>query len=286
MNRDELMNEMTKVSFDENKKDYDAFVSNFKRNRCYECNLKLDVFDDTKVCFHWLLQPGKAKKKDIDFNALFQKYGCFRIRAWLRFLANADKPVVNINDVAYDTKNILEETIRYKDNKWSFFCTPSDLKGHPTGTHGTKPHFHFDMQTNDGQFVKFGENHFNFTDEDLHTIKMRNGEIEDFEYSDMLGIGLKEYIKNFGIEGLQPASNEDDAMCDVQTIVIAEDGYTLSGDDLVRLFQAAKEKNTVAANLVEQFNKHAAIKKYIVPGKAMPEKRVRTKVRTKKKKIK
>src|SRR3989338_5064879 len=121
---------------------YNSFKEHFSIGKCHICKSHLKSFSSKKPCIHWLLRPKGFKKKH--FKSLFTTYGYFQMEAFVRWVANLDDPIHNINDLEVEKseKKIIETTIKYKHIEWSFACSRSDLEGHKNSPQTNFTHFH------------------------------------------------------------------------------------------------------------------------------------------------
>lgn len=116
--------------FEEAERDFQEFRAALAQGQCSICGLPLSHFSEKKPCLHWLLKPAGFKKKH--FPLLYQTVSFHRMNAYVRWVANSDMPLSNINDLVEDksTTKFIEETIRYKSLEWSFSCSHGDRQGH------------------------------------------------------------------------------------------------------------------------------------------------------------
>jgi hypothetical protein len=138
-----------------------------KNNICSLCGHSIKSFLNFSPCLHWFLNP-KGFKPRKSLPRLYKKYSYHQIDAYLRWLANIDKPFSNINDLKEEKsdKKFIETTIRYKNFEWSFSCAYSDLEGHKDSINGNFPHYHFQMMINGNVVIKFNQFHVPFSEYD------------------------------------------------------------------------------------------------------------------------
>ena len=140
--------EINKAQIAQSKKEAEEFLNAYKNGQCYLCALPFDEKNIAKPCVHWLLnqcdfQPSK------DLLPIADHYGYFQIAAFLRWCANAEVKFRNINDLLdeKDARNVISNTIVWKDIEWTFACSAHDFTGHSTGTkEALKPHYHFQCE--------------------------------------------------------------------------------------------------------------------------------------------
>jgi hypothetical protein len=152
--------------FKRDQKEFKDFEKKFKRSECKYCKKSLNYFNENAPCFHWLLKPKGVKTKHISI--VLKKYGYHKSAAYLRWVATADAPLLNINDMKGERADgvVIHETIRYKQMEWTFYCTASDRKGHAGLTN--YPHFHLQMLINGRPCFKFSDEHVSFDDYDIY----------------------------------------------------------------------------------------------------------------------
>ena len=90
--------------------------------------------------------------------------------------------------------------------------------------------------------------------------------------SDTLSDEMVEHIVNT----TTPADDEDDAPCKIDSIVIAEEGKTISGEDINAIIQEAKAKGVTIASLLHKLP-NASTKVIVTPSPRVVEQAPRTK---------
>jgi hypothetical protein len=187
--------EIRKVNEIERKKaeeDYKKFKEAFSRGMCSLCGSPLSTISREKPCLHWLLRQCKFKKKD--FKLLYPTISYFQMNAYLRWVANQDVYMKNINDLT-DEKNpskIIETTIKYKHIEWSFSCSQSDFEGHK-GSKADFPHYHFQMRIDGRPFIDYTDYHIPFLESDIFNFVLikNHGAIESYGLG---GVGMQSGI--------------------------------------------------------------------------------------------
>jgi hypothetical protein len=237
--------------------EHKAFREKFQAGQCYVCGDALDAFDPAKPCPHWLLKPSGFGKEH--FELIIQKYGLIKLEHYLRWVANEGAFAKNINDLADEgSGKLVELTIRFKNLQWSFSCSASDLSGHDGGgEHSKRPHWHFQMYVDEKPFIRYNDFHAALFEQDIglleHTRnnpgKVRRRFAGGTSMGDVLHPSTLEQVVAMG----RSASTDDQANAapiELNTIVIAEPGKTIKGEDLYNLIQAAKAENvTVTSKL-------------------------------------
>lgn len=104
---------------------------------------------------------------------IYEKYGYGSIAAFIRWCANQERLISNINDLEEERsdRKILSYTVKWKNIEWTFDCSKNDFEGH-IGTSIDYPHYHFQMRIDGRQFINFNEFHVPFTDQDLFVLKI------------------------------------------------------------------------------------------------------------------
>ncbi|MDI3477954.1 MAG: hypothetical protein PWQ59_1479 [Thermoanaerobacterium sp.] len=263
--------EIRKVNEIERKKaeeDYKKFKEAFSRGMCSLCGSPLSTISREKPCLHWLLRQCKFKKKD--FKLLYPTISYFQMNAYLRWVANQDVYMKNINDLT-DEKNpskIIETTIKYKHIEWSFSCSQSDFEGHK-GSKADFPHYHFQMRIDGRPFIDYTDYHIPFLESDIFNFVLikNHGAIESYGLGGVgmqSGISLEpEDIINYS----HACDDEEKAVYHILTMAEFENG--ISGEELNEVFEISKRTGkTITRILHERGTKMTSI---ITPHKSVPE---------------
>ncbi len=266
---------------------YRKFKKKLAKGKCFLCGGLLSDFFVEKPCMHWLLRPVGFDKKHAEI--VFQKFNYLRIQSYLRWMANTDLPAGNINDLE-EEKNpdkILEYTIRYKNIEWSISCGKGDMSGHrfAFNSNARKPHYHFQMRIDKRPFIDYGNLHIPFTEEDLWHLPIMLGMVEKAGYANYHGMGMQDMMARIDpeelLDSMQKSGDEDDGVYNLQTLVEAEPGKTLSGDDIADLFKKHKETGIPMAKLIREMENVGNATTYITPGPRVPEQAGRKSGKTK-----
>ncbi len=270
---------------------HELFQKDFENGFCSFCQKPLKNFNRERPCFHWFLKPTSIKKSDIE--GVLKKIGFFKVNIYLRWVANSEQPLVNINDFESDDKSkIIEESIIWKRLKWSFSCSKTDFQGHVGKQAASHPHFHFAMSQDGRPFISLNNFHIPFTENDLKIFEI------DQQNSNKLGHfgkgsaginsffeGLKdgENLKRF-LSSSNPPKDPQKAQVRMSTLIMPEEGKTISGEDIRKIYKKAEEENTSVAYQISKADALANAEKttYITPGDAVPE--IHKRPRRKKKK--
>jgi len=260
--------------------DFEELKSALHGGNCSFCSHDITYFDEKNPCFHWLLWQSKELNKK-HFLRLFEQAGFHKIRDYLRWVANCEKPFANINDLVGEGKstNFIDLTIRYKNLEWSFICSKNDRTGH-TDTHkGKNPHYHFQMKKDGYVVINYNGFHLPFTDYDEFCFALADGKFDRIGASDGRAAGIQTVLDSTNPENLidimTPADPEEDAPFKIDTLIEAEEGYAISGDEIANLIKESKKTGKTMAKLVERL-KNVKLTRIISPGPAIPQKSQRT----------
>jgi len=270
----EKIDEINKKEIENTKQQYKDFTENFEKGICYMCKEKLDSFNEQKPCVHWLLRPIGFKKQH--FNLVLQKANFSNIDSYLRWVANQDKKLQNINDLSEEKKDsmMFEYIIKYKKFEWSFSCSNNDFEGHKNCRQGNFPHWHFQMRIDNQPFINFGDFHIPLSHYDKYVIRVKRNEIENISHYDGFGSGMEAFFKNLKPdEILKHAKTTDDfdnATIHTSYMIQAEPGQTISGDDLQDLMDESRKTGKPLWNLLPKL-KNAKATAIVSPGDGVPE---------------
>ncbi len=253
--------------------EYKNFLDSFLRNHCYLCNQPLEYFNKQFPCLHWLLKQSGAKFKKTDFLNVANKFRFFQIQSYLRWVANQNGFARNINDLnALDKPSqIIDESIRWKNLEWSFSCSESDYLGHPNSKSGKDSHYHFQMRVNGYPIIKFNDLHIPFHEMDVFEIEATRCKPSLIKRKHTNGEGMADILNENTVEQIVRASessgNPDEATFNIHSLIFADEGTKLSGDDLANLFERAAEKNVPVASLLDSLpNSKSQVIVYPGPG--------------------
>ena len=245
---------------EKDKRQYQEFAAAFSNGHCYLCDKPLPTFSTKSPCLHGLLKPKGFEKGCIRLIA--DKFGIFQIQAYLRWVATQDAPVRNINDLSEDGgKNLIALTIRYKQLEWSFSCSESDFLGHQGSNFGKEPHYHFQMRIDGRPYINYSDFHLPLTRFDVVHIEAKRVHGDKLVYKFPFGEGIGDFLKDENVETIlkhSKMSYDPDLERDgtspfrIQSLVMAEDGGTISGDDIHNLMQEAREKGVTVASLLHK----------------------------------
>ena len=238
------------------KREYKEFLEQFKIGNCYLCNKPLKSFSKKSPCAHWLLKPKGFKKNDLPAIAKF--YGFSQLQSFLRWVANQDGFARNINDLPEEGSGskLFEVTIKYKNLDWAFSCAESDYLGHATSQHAKYPHYHFQMRVDKRSFINYNDFHVPFSEMDIIEIEAKRLLPNKIKQQHSFGEGMRDILNDETVEHIVrnsiPTKVRDKADFEIDTIVIAQEGETINGDDLNKIIQEAKKNNVTIASLIHK----------------------------------
>lgn len=254
--------------------EYHQFVEAFRQGDCYVCNRSLNSFSKKLPCVHWLLKPKGFKKHGLP--AVTARFGFFQIQSYLRWVANQQAFAKHINDLPEEGSGtkLFEVTIRYHNLEWSFSCAESDYLGHQTSQRAKYPHYHFQMRIDQRQFINFSDYHVPFKEIDVLNIEAKRRLPGKVKHRFMFGEGMNDVLNEDTVENLVKLStgtdSPDDASLNLDTIVMADEGTTIRGEDLYNIIQEAKAKGVTAASLMHQLP-NASTRVIVTPGPGVVE---------------
>lgn len=266
--------EMNRLNDEEHQRQADAFKAGYEKGICYLCNKPFKTISKENPCLHWLLRQCKFKKKD--FPKLFQKYGYGNIAAFVRWCANQEKLLSNINDLNDEKpeRKILSYTVKWKNIEWTFDCSKSDFEGHQ-GTSIDYPHYHFQMRIDGRQFINFNDFHLPFTEHDLFVLK-NSMEQSDWFKQDFgtIGSGMQDAV-NVGLDEILEhttrSEDENDAVYHFSTMIDARDS-PLSGEEIYEMQQEAERTGKSLAYVAQKRLKdRAEVQTVVSPAESIPD---------------
>jgi hypothetical protein len=280
---DEERAKVHRAQFLHAKAEHEEFVEKYRRGLCYLCNKPLGSFDKGSPCPHWLLKPADFKKSDLP--AIAARYGFFQIQSYLRWVANQEDFARNINNLPEEgTGKLFETTIRYKNIEWGFSCAESDYLGHATTLHAKHPHYHFQMRVDGRPFIDYSDFHLLLSEQEIIEIEAARTRPDKVKRGFSFGEGMNEVLSDEAAEHILNTTvsggPEDEAKAPfkIDTIVMAEEGKTISGDALREIIQEAKEKGVPVASLIHKLP-NAQVNIVVSPGPGVVEQAPRLKRR-------
>jgi hypothetical protein len=268
----EIVAHGNQVDFRNAEAEHECFLEHFGRGSCYLCERPLTSFSKKLPCPHWLLKPKGFKKNDLP--ALAQCYGFYQIQSFLRWVANQEGFARNINDLQEEgtgTK-LFEVTIKYRNLEWAFSCAESDYQGHATSQHAKHQHSHFQMRINQRPFINYSDFHVPFSDMDIINIEAMRANPRKVRQQFSFGEGMNAVLSDETVEHIVsssiPGDEESEAHFKLDTIAMAEEGKTISGDDLNEIIQEAKGKGVTVASLIHKLP-NARTQIIVTPGQGV-----------------
>lgn len=249
-----------------------AFTAAFKAGSCSFCGSPLASFEASKPCRHWLLKPDGVRKEHIEQLATQLSWGI--LENYSRWVANEEAFAKNINDLADEgTGKLLELTIKYKNLEWSFSCSESDLAGHEGGGKPSKvPHWHFQMYVDGKPFVRYNDYHLPLSKEDTGFLEFMRANPGKVRRRLAGGAGMNEVFNESMLEALvtQGRSGTTDeeaesAPIKLDTIIMAQPGKTIRGEDIYNLIQQARAEGVTATSKMREL-KNVTIETTVSPG--------------------
>lgn len=264
-----LLNELDRANHDAQ---VNKFEEAYEKGCCYLCGEQFDQMRAAAPCSHWLLRRTKFKKKD--FHKIFARYDYHAIAAFLRWCANKEQPLRNINDLENEKsdRKILSYSIRWKNIEWSFDCSKNDFMGHG-GHHSAFPHYHFQMRIDNRPFIDFNEFHVPFSKRDIFMLKAR--ELPNVHYGfGAAGAGMQEAVEvdaDWVIEETSRTDQEDEEVYNLSTIIMADES-PISGEDLLEIFNEVKRTGKTFASVARKcLEGRASVQTTVSPADSIPD---------------
>lgn len=262
---------------EENKRVHVDFINNLKKGKCFLCGMNMNSFKDSVHCFHWFTYPKGIRKKHFE-PYLKKTIGFFQLDSYFRWLANSEVFLTNINDLRDETSSTsyLESTFRYKNIEWSFSVGNTDLEGHAGAKVGAEPHFHIQMKVDNQIFLRFNDFHIPFSDQDLFMIELRKqigNELLINQGSLNAGMSVlenEEFLEELDKEIIR-ADDSKTAPFNRQTIVIAPEGQTISGEIIQQAYDESIRTKEPISKIIQRLVKDAQVITHISPGDSVPE---------------
>jgi len=266
----------------EHRSQHARFKQGYEQGKCYLCGKDFKTVSKDEPCLHWLLRMGRFKPKDIKL--IGEKFGYIQIAAYLRWCANEERLLANINDLEDEASEgkFLSSTIRWRNIEWTFDCSANDLAGHG-GSHSNFPHYHFQMRIDGRQFINFNDYHLPFSDMDLFSFRLRNEPGFGFDFG-VHGAGMSDAMQSdpeFIIENTVVSESEEDAGFGFSTMIMSKDG-TISGDDIYKMIQESKRTGRSIASISRKFyenDESVNIGTIVSPSGSVPEITARTEMK-------
>ncbi len=270
----EEIEEINRLNDEEHFKQATAFKAGYTKGICYLCNKPFKTISNENPCLHWLLRQCKFKKKD--FPKIYKKYGYVNIAAFIRWCANQERFLSNINDLEDEKsdRKILSYTVRWKNIEWTFDCSKNDFSGHQ-GTSINYPHYHFQMRIDGQQFINFNDFHIPFSEQDLFFLKNTIEQSDWFNHDfGSIGSGMQEAVSielDDILKYADRSDNEDEATYHFSTIIDATDN-PITGEELYEIQQEAKRTGKSFAYIAQKKLKNRTkVQTVISPADSIPD---------------
>lgn len=274
----EQVKEINDINHKEHMEQAEAFKEGYKKEYCYLCGKPFKTISQSAPCLHWLLRRCKFRKKD--FQKVFAKYGYHNIAAFLRWCANQEKLLSNINNLEEETpiNKVFNYTIKWKNIDWTFDCSNTDYSGHQ-GTKTDFSHYHFQMRIDGVRFISFNDFHIPFTDEDLFVLSLKEKSWFHQDFGN-IGLGMQEAVSismEDILEHTTTTENEDETVYHFSTLIDASEN-PLSGEEIYEIQQEAKRTGKSIALIAQQrLQGRANVQTIISPAENIPNIAQRTK---------
>lgn len=248
------------------------FREAYAAGRCYLCGEAFDQMRASEPCSHWLLRRCRFKKKD--FLSITTRYDYHNIAAFLRWCANEESLLRNINDLENERseRKVISYTVKWKNIDWTFDCTENDMRGHGTGP-SAQPHYHFQMRIDGRQFINFNEFHVPLSDRDLFQLSLLD-EPSVHQSFGTAGAGMQEAVSadpELILEYTQSTAEGSNATYNFSTMIEAIN-EPLSGDDIYAVIEEANRTNQSFAYVAQQrLMSRANIQTVISPADDIPD---------------
>jgi hypothetical protein len=278
----EFVEGKTREHHEESERLFERFKDGFAKGMCSCCDKPLATFSKGAPCSHWLLRPKGVKKDDLE--ELFHAKGYFRTASYVRWVANQGAYLSRINDLDEEgaSESVFHWSAVHKHIKWTFWCTPSDYAGHH-GTRASYPHFHVAMKLNGLVFVKFGDFHVPFTDEDLFNLRCNADPRSPIKQSfGAHGAGMNAAVTVPLDKIVSETKTTDDktkGVYRIQTLITAEEGKRIPSEVIEEIIRKSQETGKTMAHFVKESGLNAEI--IVSPNDAVPEKEIRNNPREK-----
>lgn len=273
MSSDEIA-EINRLNDEEHQKQAKAFKEGYQKGICYLCSKPFKTISSDNPCLHWLLRQCKFKKKD--FPKIYAKYGYGNIAAFIRWCANQERLLSNINDLKDEKpdRKVISCTVKWKNIDWTFDCTKNDFEGH-SGTAINYPHYHFQMRIDGKQFINFNDFHVPFTDHDIFILKTSIEQDGWFKQDfGAIGSGMQDAVSidlNAILEHTTPSKDEDNATYHFSTMIDARDN-PISGEEVYEIQMEAKRTGKSFALIAQQrLTGRAQVQTIVSPADSIPD---------------
>jgi hypothetical protein len=206
-----------------------------------------------------------------------RKYRFFQIQSYLRWVANEGAVGKNINDLRDEgTGKLIELTISYKDYDWAFSCGESDYSGHADADseEARAPHYHFQMRVNKAAFIRYNDFHAPFHDMDIIELEAMQAAPDAIKRHFLGGEGMSDILNEQTLETVvregKAAADESTAPIELSSIVMADEGTSISGAEIAALIEEAKQKGATLSSLIHKLP-NVKVRTIVTPGPGVVE---------------
>jgi len=270
----EEIEEINRINDEEHQRQAQKFKSGYEKGICYLCNKSFKTISKESPCLHWLLRQCKFKKKD--FPKIYEKYGYGNIAAFVRWCANQERLLSNINDLDDERseRKVLSYTVKWKNIEWTFDCSKNDFAGHQ-GTSINYPHYHFQMRIDGRQFINFNDFHVPFTEHDLFVLKNSIEQADWFKQDfGVIGSGMQQAVSveiDDILEYTTRSDDEDEAVYHFSTMIDARDN-PISGEEIYEMqIEAEKTGKSFAYIAQKRLRERAIVQTVVSPADSVPD---------------
>lgn len=267
---------------------HNRFVRLHERGRCALCNHSESSVIDSQPCLHWLLLPDGIKKSQL-VRYLNGEVSLLRLESYLRWIANTESFISNVNDLDMDKQNeaIINVTIRYKNLEWSLYMSQSDYDGHDDKRSGTGPHYHVQILRDNMPYLDFSQSHVKLSTDDLFNMELERQNkglfmIDHNTYGE--GFSELERIADSSVynldEMLETTDNPSEAMINRTTLIQSSEDNPITGEMISKAISINKETHEPIGRILTSMASPGTQIQTIL---SLPEERLQIKTRKKRK---
>jgi len=214
-----------------------------------------------------------------------------RLESYLRWIANTENFISNVNDLNMDKQNdaIINITIRYKDLEWSLYMSQSDYDGHDDKHSGASPHYHVQILRCNLPYLDFSQSHVKLSDEDLFNMELEKQNAGLFRIDHTTyGEGFSE-LERFDDSTVQhldailkTTDNPSEATINRTTIIQSSIDNPITDEMIREAISTNKETHEPIGRILERMAGPGTQTKTIL---SLPDERLQIKTRKKRKKL-
>lgn len=136
------------------------------------------------------------------------------------------------------------------------------------------PHYHLQMKIDGRIFISYSDFHIPFTDYDLWVFAAKRGDFGKIKPLSIYDIGMQGVLDQVPaenlLEGMRSTLQEDQATFNLSTMLEADPGTTISGDEIADMIEESKKTGIPLAKLIRRL-KNVRATTIIQPGPGVPE---------------